>query len=115
MAIGVYGFPEVLLGGMAGFGLGGIAPRRIANRSTRRELREVGAWSILAGLAIGGLYFALRGPLGLEVEVRGFHGAWKSEGIDAGALVEYPWGWLPQAAALALFVAGLLLIWRTRR
>lgn len=115
IAIGVYGFPQLLFGVLLGGGLGGIAPPRIDDPAKRREVRGLAPWSIATGLAIGALLLALRAPLGLAVEGRRFHRAWKSDGIDPGALIEVPWGWLPQSAAIALVVAGLFLLWRTRR
>lgn len=115
IAVGFFGFPQLLFGGILGAGLGGIAPPRIDDPARRRAVRGLAPWSIAIGLMIGALLLALRTPLGLEVEAREFHRAWKSDGIDAGALIEYPWGWLPQSAAIALVVAGLFLLWRTRR
>jgi len=115
LAIGLFGFPQWLVGGMIGAGLGAIAPPRIDDPARRRAVRGLAAWSIGAGLAIGGLLLALRAPLALEVEGRRFHQAWKSDGIDPSALIDYPWGWLPQSAAIALVVAGLFMVWRTRR
>lgn len=114
IAIGFIGFPQLLFGGLLGGGLGGIAPPRIDDPARRRAVRALAPWSIATGLTIGALLLALRAPLDLEVEGRRFHRAWKSDGIDAGALVDYPWGWLPQSAAIALVVAGLFLLWRTR-
>ncbi|MGI9020097.1 MAG: hypothetical protein ACR2G3_05240 [Solirubrobacterales bacterium] len=113
IAIGFF-FPQLLFGGLLGAGLGGIAPPRIDDPARRRAVRGMAPWSIATGLTIGGLLFALRAPLALEAEGRRFHRAWKSDGIDAGALIEYPWGWLPESAAIALVVAGIFLLWRTR-
>lgn len=115
IAIGFFGYPQLLFGGLLGAGLGGIAPPRIDDLARRRAVRRMALWSIVTGLTIGALLLALRAPLGLELEGRRFHRAWKSDGIDPGALLEYPWGWLPQSAAIALVVAGLFLLWRTRR
>lgn len=115
IAIGFFGFPQLLFGGLLGAGLGGIAPPQIDDPARRRAVRGLVPWSIATGLTIGGFLIALRAPLGVEVEGRRFHRSWRSDGIDAGALIEYPWGWLPQSAAIALVVAGLFLLWRTRR
>lgn len=115
LAIGMIGFPQLLFGALLGAGIGAIAPPQFADPARRDELRGLAPWSIAIGLTIGALVLALRMPLGLDVESRRFHQAWKSDGIDPGALLDYPWGWLPQSAAIALIVGGLFLLWRTRQ
>ena len=88
--------------------------RRSRIRRERRRWRATGWWLIGAGLAVGAAYFALFSVIGADAQWRRFDRKWGFGHLDASALAEHPWAWLPIGAALAIVAAGATILWRTR-
>ena len=82
-----------------------------AARRSRGGLTMLAAGIVLAlALVVGEL-------VGLGAERREFLEAWLREGafhLDAGALLRYPWAWLPQSAAIAAMTSGAITMARRR-
>ena len=111
--IALYGFPQVLLAAV-GVLAGACCPSTFDDRRERAWWRATGWWLIGAGLAAGAAYFALFSVIGADVQLRRFDRKWGFGHLDASALAEHPWAWLPIGAALAIVAAGATILWRTR-
>lgn len=79
------------------------------------EWRSRAPWVVAAGVAVAVAYFALRGAVGADVEARRFDRRWGLREIEWDAFVDYPWGWIPIAAAVALVAFGGITYWAGSR
>ena len=111
--IALYGFPQILVAAV-GILAGACCPSRFEDPGERRRWRATGWWLIGAGVAVGAAYFALFSVIGTDAQWRRFDRKWVFGHLDASALAEHPWAWLPIGAALAIAAAGATILWRTR-
>ena len=116
--VGVIWFPALAFGLCLGLAGAFAVPK--ANREfpeERSRCRDAGLAFLFAAVIVGLVVWALaQGPT--AGEARRFAQHWNPKGpslISYHALLDYPWGWLPQALAIALGVGGIATVVRSGR
>lgn len=111
----IWGYPQVGIGIAVGTLCAIPTLSRLAcGAADREEWRSRAVWIAVSGVVVALAYFLLGGSVGADVEARRFDRNWSLRDTDWGVFVEYPWAWIPVAAATALVGFAALSYWAAR-